>query len=117
MAQDTLAEILDNLSQSLLNLDQSFYVVAAIMGLAFIGWGLITLKRSAISPQPLTPALISILLGTLLFSLQTLVDAASISLFEQEASLTRELTLNSDLNLLKPYIRFAVIVVVILGIY
>ena len=116
MDQDALALMLTNLSQILSNLDQTVYVLAAIIGLTLIGLSLLKLKDSAQKSTPVLPHILTLLLGTLLFSLKAFIDAASLSLFEQEAALSQELNQIAVANIYQPYINFAVTVTVILGI-
>ena len=118
MAQDDFGIMLDNLTQTLGTLDDTFYVVSAISGLSLIGISLIKLKTCSTQHNAnVFPHLLTLLFGTLLFGLKTFIDAASLSLFEQEAALSHELNQIAVDSIFKPYLRFAITVTVLLGIY
>ena len=117
MAQDALASMLTNLSSALQGLEQTFLLLAAVVGLWLIGRGLLQLRSTPTSPGRPIVGLSTLFVGMLLFSLKALLDAASRTLFEQEAALNSQLNLTQGTGIIEPYVQFAVTIVVLLGIY
>ncbi|MCR4666943.1 MAG: hypothetical protein K5657_06580 [Desulfovibrio sp.] len=111
MAQ-ALESILENLAAVLGGLDQTVYTVSAVIGVAFVGRALFLMKHGERTGIALT----TLALGVMLFSLKSLISAASLSLFEEEAGLLSQLAGIRNQGLLSPYIHFAVTIVVLVGI-
>ena len=116
MMNDSLADVLANLTEALLPLNSHLLTLASVCGLFFVGGGLLRLARTRGLSTGTGQALGSIVIGFLLFGLKALVLAASTSLFEEEASLVSQLALVQKSSLFQPYIRFAVTCVVLLGL-
>lgn len=112
--QDELGEILENLTQVLSGLDSHLYTIAGVLGFFITGHGIWHLKNHAKGETG--RALLSMGIGIMLFSMPSFVNSISLSLFEQEASLTSQLGGLSSHGILEPYIRFAITIVVLLGL-
>ena len=116
VTSDALATILSNLSEALLGLEKVFYTMAGVLGFLLLGFGLWRLTRVAKYGESALPALGSCSVGVLLFGLEAFTKAASLTLFEEEASLSSQINKISNPSVMAPYLKFAVTVVVLLGI-
>ncbi|MCR5562137.1 MAG: hypothetical protein K6F46_02020 [Desulfovibrio sp.] len=116
MPQDALADVLANFSEALLPLNEHLLTFASVAGFVLVGGGLLHLARTRGLSTGTGQALCSILIGFLLFGLKALIIQASTSLFTEEACLTSQLALLHNEPLFKPYIRFAVLTVILLGL-
>ncbi len=116
MSEDALADVLNNLTEALLPLDGHLLTFAAVIGFVLVGTGLLRLARSRGLSTGTGAAIIQIVLGFPLFGCKAFIAAASVTLFEEEASLSSQLGLLQRTDLFRPYIRFAVTCVILLGI-
>lgn len=112
---DTLGSLLDNLTQALFTLDASLPWLAAVLGLACVGHGLILCIRHTKTHTHLGAGLAHLCIGFLLFSIHAFVEALSLSFFEEEVSLSKELSHIAGTSVIRPYLRFSVAVVVLVG--
>ncbi|MBQ7607322.1 MAG: hypothetical protein IJU76_05070 [Desulfovibrionaceae bacterium] len=112
---ETVGSLLTNLTSALSGLAPLFETVAAVLGIAFVGYGLLALIDHARFGHSLAKGLTSLGIGFLLVGINAFASALSLSLFEEEISLAREVGKVRADALLSPYFSFAVTVVFLVG--
>ena len=113
---ESLGTMLSRLTNALVSADTTLTVLALVLGVAFVGHGLLALIRHSKTGSHLGIGLGELFLGFLLVGLPSFINAFSLTLFEEEASLSRELGKIAAPQEISPYLTFAIAVVVLVGI-
>ena len=106
-----------NIAQSL----QPFYplvrTTSVLAGFAIMGLSLAGLKRAGERPKPALPQLAAFLVGALLASITSVVDALTMSIFAQSAPTDMSSVSVGSVGGLEPMVRLAITIVMLVGAY